>query len=97
MSDAANKLNNGNGSVPFDADYALAGDPNEVAYLVTPSGNKIHLTINNRVPYYNAETADMASEADCELSLKQLMPDADEVAHNTFPVSLPAHRIILFF
>ena len=95
LSDPANKLNSGNSSVPFDADYALAGNPDEVAYLVTPYGNRIHLTINNRVPYYNDENADLASEADYELSVDSLDADADEVAHNSnFPVSsLPAHRI----
>ena len=95
LSDPANKLNSGNSSVPFDTDYALAGNPNEMAHLITPYGNRIHLTINNRVPYYNDEDADTASEADYELSLDPLMPhEADEVAHGSdFPVSLPAHRI----
>ena len=94
MSDPANKLNSGSSSVLFDAESALASDDNEMAYLVTPYGNKSHLTIQNRVPYYN-ENADLASEADYELSVDSLDADADEVAHNSnFPVSsLPAHRI----
>ena len=95
LSDPANKQHR-NYEVPFDANLALAGNPNEVAYLVTPYGNKIHLTIHNRVPYYNDENADLASEADYELSVDSLDADADEVAHNSnFPVSsLPAHRIM---
>ena len=67
-----------------------------MAYLVTPYGNKIHLTIHNHVPYYNDENADLESEADYELSVDSLDADADEVAHNSnFPgSSLPAHRIM---
>ena len=59
----------------FDAGTALANNPYEQYFLVTPSGSVIHLVVNNRVPYFD----DCASEPDLELHVSEL---DDEVASN---------------
>ena len=61
--------------VSFDAGTALANNPYEQCFLVTPSGSVIHLVVNNRVPYFD----DCASEPDLELHVSEL---DDEVASN---------------
>ena len=62
------------GTTEFDAASLLKTNPYELCYLVTPYGKIIHLSVSNRVPYYNdssvhtvIDNSDLVSEPDYEL------------------------------
>ena len=56
-------------------------------FLITPSGSRIHLAINNRVPYFE-DVSDSVSEPDFEFHVSSL---PYEVAANDFVVSSLPH------
>ena len=47
------KDNMGAAGAEFDAASLLVTSPYEFCYLVTPYGKRTHLSVSNRVPYYN--------------------------------------------
>ena len=90
----------------FDAASLLVTNPYELCYSVTPYGKRIHLSVSNRVPYYNdnsvhgncpqygvIDNSDLASEPDYELF--SAVVDVRPVESNGVVVSgaPAAHRI----
>ena len=87
IADPASKLQNHadrSSLASFDANAALASNPYEKCFLVTPGGTIIHLVVNNRVPYFN----DCASEPDLELLVSEL--DDEVASDDCAPSLLPA-------
>ena len=101
MSDPAKKTQDSGSCTErtsFDAKSLLVNNDFEECYLITPYGHKIHLSINNRVPYFSdssvkpveEDSSDLVSEPDFELAVSD---PSDALNVDVAPAAPAAHRI----